>query len=357
MSTGTLLTPARHKQVSTAIARGRAWLIRQQLEDGGWHSGTYGGLRDGAAVTSLALYTLGGLPDSDKPEMVALAESAARFLETGFQKRRTIASPDGTLDYPTYAAALIVSAMRQIPSLAETLPRKRLLEYLLDAQATARRGFAEDSPEYGGWDLLGMEDATGISTGTNVSVTFYVLEALHDVDTPAAADARGLAKQWLLRSQRATGDGGFTFTADAMSHNNKAQWRDQERRRPRSYGSPTADGIQALLHCGLKEEDESVASAVRWLADHPAVEIVPGFEELPAELGWRDGLRFYYAQSLTRVLRLLPKAVAEERAERLAKWLLREQAEAGLWRNESARMREDDPLIATSLALAALARL
>jgi hypothetical protein len=107
----------------------------------------------------------------------------------------------------------------------------------------------------------------------------------------------------------------------------------------------------------MNVENEPVAAAVKWLVDHAAVEIVPGFEDLPAELGWRDGLRFYYAQSLARVLHLLPEGVAQDRAERLAKWLIKEQSGAGSWKNESARMREDDPLIATPLVLTALAHL
>jgi len=353
----TLLSPARQKEVLLALERGLAWLLKQQMPDGGWHSVTYGGLRDGAAVTSLALYTLSLLPDPEKPESKNAVENAGKFLQDGFQNRRTIASPDGSLDYPTYAAAMIASATRRIPSLGKMLPRERVLEYLIQAQVTTARGFEKESPDYGGWDLLGIEDATGISTGTNVSVTCYALEALADDVSPAAKVARDLARQWLLRNQKAAGDGGFTFTAEAMSLSNKAQWRDEQHLRPRSYGSTTADGIQSLLHCGVEKDDEAVQSAVKWLADHPVVEIVPGFEDLPPELGWRDGLRFYWAQSLSRVLRLLPLAIAEDRADKLARWLVRDQAGGGFWKNESARMREDDPLLATCFAITALSYL
>jgi len=231
-----------------------------------------------------------------------------------------------------------------------------LLDYLVTAQVNTARGFAKDSPDYGGWDLLGVEDASGISTGTNVSVTNYALEALAGEMSPAAKSARDLGKAWLLRAQQATGDGGFAFTAEAGSINNKAQWRDSQRQKPRSYGSSTCDGIQALLHCGVAEQDEAISRAIHWLIEHPAVEIVPGFEDLPPELGWRDGLRFYFAQSLACVLHLLPQVFAEERAEKLAQWLIKEQS-AGAWQNASARMREDDPLIATPLVMTALASL
>ena len=352
----TLLTSSRQKEVSAAIERGIAWLIKQQATDGGWHSRTYGGLRDGAAVTSLAVYTFSLMPDRDRPEIKNAIDAAAGFLRSGFEKRRTIASPDGSLDYPTYSAAIVLTASQRFPSLTKAVPRERLEEYLVSAQVNTARGFTQDSPEYGGWDLLGVDDASGISTGTNVSVTNYVLESLANNVSPEVKTARQLGLAWLLRAQQATGDGGFAFTAEAGSINNKALWRDTERRHPRSYGSPTCDGIQALLHSGVAKDDETLETAVKWLIDHPAVEIVPGFDGLPPELGWRDGLRFYYAQSLARVLHLLPRAIAADRAERLVKWLLRVQA-SGSWKNESARMREDDPLIATSLALTALGAL
>jgi len=38
-----------------SLSQGLAWLFAQQAADGGWHSKTYGQLKDGAAVTALAL--------------------------------------------------------------------------------------------------------------------------------------------------------------------------------------------------------------------------------------------------------------------------------------------------------------
>jgi hypothetical protein len=343
------------KQVGDAIARGQRWLLTQQGSDGGWHSLTYGGLRDGAAVTSLAIATLAELPEHGNEEIVAAVDRAATFLQKGFSKRRTIASPDGSLDYPTYATALVLKAMPRFPKLEEALPGKRLVRYLVDAQAAKGRGFTNESPDYGGWDLLGVEDATGITTGTNISVTAQVLDVLPVAKTEEAKAACELARAWVHRAQDVTSDGGFAFTPEAQSLNNKAQWRDRERRQVRSYGTATADGLRALV--ALASPQERIEKAVQWLVDRPAVEVVPGFEDLQAELGWRDGLRYYYAQSLSQVLRAFPLAIAQQRAEKLARWLVREQSEKGYWRNESARMREDDPLLATSFALTALGQL
>src|SRR5689334_579800 len=114
-----LLTQARQKEVDAALERGLAWLLKKQMPDGGWHSITYGGLRDGAAVTSFAIYTFSLLPNPDRPEIKNAVEAAGKFLQEGFGKRRTIASPDGSLDYPTYAAAMILTAARKFPDLAK----------------------------------------------------------------------------------------------------------------------------------------------------------------------------------------------------------------------------------------------
>jgi len=89
-----------------AIRRGVEWLVRQQATDGGWHSTTYGQLKDGAAVTALAMYALAHLPAALKAQCEQTWLKASQFVSRGIAKRGTIASPNGTLDFPTYAAAL-----------------------------------------------------------------------------------------------------------------------------------------------------------------------------------------------------------------------------------------------------------
>ena len=98
-------------------------------------------------------------------------------------------------------------------------------------------------------------------------------------------------------------------------------------------------------------------AAVGWLERHDAVDAVPGFEDAPPSQGWKEGLRFYYFQALSRCLPLLSETVARERRERLLTTLVRGQRDDGCWQNDSTRMREDDPLIATSFAVVALGQL
>src|SRR5438067_11585780 len=167
------------EDIERSLRRGMEWLIRQQATSGGWHSATYGQLKDGAAVTALAMDALAHLPPALKTKCQEAWSKASQFVSRGIAKRGTIASPNGTLDFPTYAAALWLKAERQWA--AETIAedqRRTIINYLLAAQVAEPRGFQHNSPSYGGWDFLGADDAHGITTGTNISVTAYVAEAL-----------------------------------------------------------------------------------------------------------------------------------------------------------------------------------
>jgi hypothetical protein len=351
-----------------AIVRGCNWLIAQQGEAGGWHSKTYGQLKDGAGVTALVLDALSVSETLQVMHRAAIRKALA-FLDRGLTKRGTVAGPDGSLDFPTYAAGLWLTAQQRF-SLKEPAYeswRTKLLEYLVQAQVTEPRGFAADSPSYGGWDFLGPGDAQGITTGTNISVTRYVVEALRgDLEWQRArngsrslSEVNGmrksleLAKAYALCCQQA--DGGFAFTCEPASLNNKAAYSDTELTKPRSYGTATCDGIRALIACGAKSDEEPVAKAMTWLAKRTSLELVPGFEGFPPEAGWDRGLRFYYYAALSRVLSLFPLADRDARRDALTKHVIGLQMDDGSWVNESDRMRENDPLIATALAIAALA--
>lgn len=337
-----------------AVAKAAEYLAGQQGADGGWHSQTYGQLKDGAAVTTLALYAISFLPADQRQNLQGPIERGFAFLEPGMLKRKTIASPDGSLDFPTYAAALWLISRRRLGLPTDATHSVLLRDYLLTAQVAEGRGFAPDHPQYGGWDFLGKEDAQGITTGTNISVTGYVLAALQGLPTAEKQVSQAIdrAKEWVLRCQQA--DGGFCFTTEPMSLNNKAGFVDEARDKPRPYGTATADGILALLAAGMDQLHDPIRKAVAWLVDRPSLELVPGFENLPPELGWQRGLRFYYYAALAHVLPQFPETARAARRGALTKLLLAAQKQDGSFLNESDRMRENDPLISTPLAMVAL---
>ena len=348
-----------------ALAHGVDWLLAQQAADGGWHSVTYGQLKDGAAITSLVLDALGHLPAIDQQKHLVAIKKGFAFLDRGIAKRGTVAGPDGSLDFPTYAAALYLTGKRRLSLTTDGATRRALVDYLVGAQVGEARGFAADSPSRGGWDFLGPDDAQGITTGTNISVTRYVLEALaREGEAPAESQAVAgresalgnaieSGREYVVRCQRP--DGGFVFTCEPASLSNKAAYADEALQEPRSYGTATCDGILALVACGLETNDERVAKAIDWLVKRPSLELVPGFEGLPPEAGWQRGLRYYYFAGLARVLPHFPAAEIAPRREALAAQLVKLHTTNGNWINDSDRMRENDPLIATALAITALA--
>jgi hypothetical protein len=356
-------------EIEKSLTLGVDWLIAQQADDGGWHSKTYGQLKDGAAITALVLEALSVAPKGRQGKHRSQIAKAFEFLDRGLAKRGTVASPDGSLDFPTYAAALWLTA-RQRLTIAESAYdswRVKLVAYLGGAQVAEGRGFAADSPSFGGWDFLGPADAQGITTGTNISVTRHVVEALKgDIEwqrtrngSRSLTELKGmqkaleLAKAYALRCQQA--DGGFAFTCEPASLNNKAAYSDTELTKPRSYGTATCDGLRTLVACGTKTDDEAVTKGIAWLAKREGLELVPGFEGFPPEAGWDRGLRFYYYASLSGVLPLFPLSDRRPRREALTKQVIELQQDDGSWVNESDRMRENDPLVATALAIVALA--
>ncbi len=343
-------------QSRSSLVKATEYLVRQQAKGGGWHSQTYGQLKDGAGVTALVLHGFSFLPLELRAKLAQPIERGLAFFDPGLAKRKTIASPDGSLDYPTYAAAMWQSARRRMGLPAPAAQGAMVRDYLLSAQVAEDRGFAPDHPQYGGWDFLGREDAQGITTGTNVSVTAHVLAALagQEPEDERVAPAMARAKAWTLRCSQP--DGGFCFTTEPMSLSNKAGFRDEQRRQPRSYGTATCDAILALLATGMKPGEESIRGAVAWLAERKSLELVPGFEDAPPELGWQRGLRFYYHAALAQVLHRLPEPEQVARRDALGKLLISQQRADGSYVNESDRMRENDPLMATALALVALAQ-
>ncbi len=337
-----------------ALQSGLAWLGRAQGEDGGWHSRTYGALRGGAAVTAFALYAAARAPAEVRKPLADRLEAGYRFLQPGIRKKGTVACPDGSLDFPTYASAMTLVAVERLAIDAPRDDLAQLVDYLVRAQITESRGFAADSPHLGGWDLTGPIDEPGITSGTNVSVSRFAIEALARSKEDAAAGAVRLARRWAAGCQNSSGDGGFVFTPDRASDSNKAQWSDAKQTQARSYGTATCDGLLCLTHAGAANDDRSVAAAVKWLVDRPSVEEVPGFEDLPKEVDWQNGLRLYYYAALAPALRWFPEDAASKRRGALLAQVVALQRRDGSWRNSSARMREDDPLIATCLALVAL---
>ncbi|MEX2185265.1 MAG: hypothetical protein WD875_00660 [Pirellulales bacterium] len=349
---------------AAAIRNALEYLAARQGEDGGWHSQTYGSLRGGAATTAMVLYAAAHVDEKLRGVHGRRWRRGGEFLTRGIDEQGCPRNPDGSLDYPTYVAALLLPAASRLKLDVGRDVRRRVVDYLLAAQLADSRGFEAESPHYGGWELTGDLRMRGVTTGANISVTCFALEAVSAEKSDAANAARKRAFAWLARCQNLPGDGGFFFQADRDNDANKALWTDARHESPRSYGTATCDGLRALLATGVKSTDPRVAAAVAWLDERRSLDVVPGFPaESPADpttgeaepfAQWPKALRFYYYATLARTLDALPAESREKRREQLHAHVISLHRDDGRWENDVHHMRENDPLIATSLALVAL---
>ena len=357
------MTTLSHVNRTDAVARGVRFLLHQQGVDGGWTKSRYGALRGGAALTAMSLYTLVCLGPELRTAARANMDAAAAFLRRGLGRRGCIAAPDGTLDLPVYSTSLALIAARELPGLWTDDERDSLAEWLERQQVGSARGFADDDRQTGGWDLGSEPALRGITTGPNMSLTSFALEALHSVRGDASADWASstlvrTARAWLDRCQRFPGDGGFAFAVDGAGVDEKSP-RDATGRAS-SYGTATCDGLAARMSCAEPIDGPAAKAALDWLDKHADATATPGFAA-GASAGWREGLWYYYVARRTAVLRRAqPQRSDVQRAsdsawcDEVARLLVARQRADGGWANASSLMREDDPAIATPLALIAL---
>ncbi|KAF0245151.1 MAG: hypothetical protein FD180_1858, partial [Planctomycetota bacterium] len=210
-----------------------------------------------------------------------------------------------------------------------TIPGAR--RYLAACQVTKA-----DHPERGGFAFGARAAELADAPHTaEISRTAWAAEALGAFPgAPAALD-------FVSRCQAA--DGGFYFTPGG----------DGNKAGPgRSYGSATCDGIRALRWFGAAADDERVKRGLAWLAAHEAYDRNPGFTGEGRH--WETGIFFYYLGALAGVRSDL--GGPDGWRERLAAEVLKRQREDGSFRNDDSTMREDDPLIATALALEAMVK-
>lgn len=272
----------------TPVSRAVDFLISRQGRDGLWRSDTTTVLGSGQALTPFVLYALSHAPPATlAPHRAAIDRGLDRLPMSGDE-------------YPSYALALSILALRRLRPAADTGPLERALRAL---RLTEENGWSESDPEYGGWDQGTAPPRKPDCRRPDVSVTAFAVEAL-------GGDAR--ARRFAERC-RAPGGGYFFTPSRAWSYQNKAGPGV-------GYETATFDAHRILQ------------SAPTTVPTGP----------LPNE--WQDGLFYYRAFVRSKVFPDPSTASA----------IVARQNPDGSFRNPIAVMKEDDPFIATGLALAAL---
>jgi len=367
-------------RIDDSLRRAAAFLVSKQSPDGAWRSETYGAMRDGPSLTPLVMSALLFLPQSGAEGRSALRRGAdylAGFVGDDGQLK---VKPRELL-FPVYTAA---SAARVVVLVERSERNVRVQQawigYLRERQLGEPLGWRPDDPEYGGWGFsldLPRKPAAGqpkeLLHESNLAATVFALAALRSAKTPADDPAFAKALRFVERCQNyhdnrlgsaptKFDDGGFFFMpGDAAQNKAGVAGRDRfGHERYRSYGTMTADGLRALLRCGLKADDPRVAAARRWLEQNFSAAHNPG--DFPADREvLRDATWYYWTWAASHAFLAVHVRRVETREgvvdwpEAFARELLARQRSDGAWVNRFTDAKEDDPLVATSWATAALA--
>lgn len=340
--------PSRPEPTQHSIAKATRYLWSQQAAGGGWHSNTYGLLRSGQSLTAFVLQALLEVPPEIEPARPEAAARALAFLSNHINQEGALGRADPMLeDYPNYATAL---ALRAFATGEKGKLLDRSLDYLRQQQFAEELGWKPEHPAYGAWGIGGPQRHPPHTGHLDISMTRHVLQGLSAAGTKPQDRAFARAAIFLKRCQNP--DGGLVFSTVIVDANKAGRDGNQYR----SYGTATADGILSLLAIGVGKSDPRVEAGLAWLRTRHRTDRVPGFPE-NSEENWAEGMLYYYLAASAQVFQQLEVPVAppgKDWRKELVEALVRRQRADGAWQNPNFLMKEDDPLIATTLALMAL---
>lgn len=331
-------------------------LWRAQDTDGAWRSRTYRLLADGPSLTGLVALALArsGVP--------APAEGRARVL--GFLRNWVDNGRSRGQGYPTYAAAHALAVFAAWGGKSDQPRIDDLRTALILSQHRSETGQSERDPAHGGWGFA--DPGRG---HVDLSHTRTVLEALASSGGVPAASGRRAERFLALcrkdprdpRPQPVLGgttpapagtapcDGGFYYSP-VIGPANKGGGGTPEQPWFGSYASATADGLLALRALGCGDDHPAVAAATAWLDRHPGWRRPAGVSDQPGQ-PWSRALVFYHAAVRARAM---PPDDGGPVVAALEPYLA--HGSEGLVVNpEGFLNKEDDPLVASALALEALA--
>jgi squalene-hopene/tetraprenyl-beta-curcumene cyclase len=322
----------------SAGERAAAWLWSRQQPDGSFRSEQYAVLRSGQAMTPFVLHAVlgsGVVPAQKLARAVAWVRNSI-----GADGAIGYADPE-LLEYPVYATSVAILVLVRVGSSDDAVRVGRMADWLVGQQCGEARGFVAASPAYGAFGFGARGLGPGDPGHVDLAHTRFALQAL------AAAGrlddvVRKRAFVLLGKMQRA--NGGFCFSPVVAAANKAGRDVDGQFR---AYATATCDAVLTLLALGVPAQDPRLVAARAWLSQHASATRIGGIDENPSE-PWHDALRFYHAM-------VLAEAHPPARTQ-ISTMLAQRQADDGSFRSEMiSAMKEDDPLLATALALHALA--
>ncbi|MFD2257819.1 hypothetical protein ACFSSA_14145 [Luteolibacter algae] len=344
-------------EIRQSIARGNAWLVDQQNEQGFWDDE---GL---PAFTGLALTAIVRDPNLQSP-----AEKLPTSAEKGFAWLLKQQKADGGIynrGLSVYNTATSLTALssagRDVFEPAIIKARRHLIANQWDIGEKGK----SDNPNDGGIGYGSHDDHTDMSN------TYLAIEALalsdKIIEDGNHADEPKLdwdaALTFLSRSQNlsATNDqewasddeknkGGFIYTpGDSKAGTDVTK---DGKVALRSYGSISYAGLLSLVYANVTPDDPRVIAVKEWLGKNYTTEENPNMGA--------EGLYYYY-QAMAKAmnasgidkLKLADGTEADWRKD-LAGALLTRQRENGSWVNDNGRWMESNPILVTAYTVLAL---
>jgi hypothetical protein len=357
-----------------AIRRAAEYLWKEQHADGGWHSSVHGIARGGQAWTPFVLYYLNLVPDTILAAPAGAKSRALHFIRRHLNDDHVLGLSDPDVaEYPNYATAYGLLVLRALGREADSAAVTGMQEYLVRQQYAEHRAITPEHLAYGAWGFGETSIPDGAVGHVDLSHTRRVSQALSsatsrldEVFGRTEAFLRVLQKHPLaLRrvvlpesdpSKPIPYDGGF-FGSTVSLGMNKApliEETDTSGAFFGSYATATCDGILAVLATGVPPGDERIRAALEWLQDRPDL-TWPGGIPRSDPTGWGGAMYYYHIAVRSEVYASL--GVRGEWAGRIIEMLADQQRPDGSFANPRGVLnKEDDPLIASTLALQALLR-
>ncbi|MDX1420848.1 MAG: hypothetical protein R3181_12850 [Rubricoccaceae bacterium] len=348
------------------LARAAAYLWSQQAEDGGWHSATHGIVRGGQAWTPFVLHALLQVPEDVAAPPEGGVERALGFLRAHVDSSGALGLGGPVLEYPVYSTAYGLRVLAAHGAPEDTALVRRMARFLQAQQFTERRGITPEHLAYGAWGFGETTLGPGETGHLDLSHTRRALGALRAAGALDSASADAATRFLRLlqkhpssrRPQPPDGvltdsthyDGGFYASSVSVGVNKAGLTAAGVYG---SYATTTADGLLALLAAGHAPDSEPVQAALGWLRAHPGWDEPAGLPpDAPGQ--WQRVMQFYHlATRAEAYARLGETGWRDDVAALLA---ARQRPDGSFANPEGAPNKEDDPLLATALAVQALSR-
>ncbi|WP_193214494.1 prenyltransferase/squalene oxidase repeat-containing protein [Luteolibacter marinus] len=343
-------------EMKQAIARGNAWLAKQQQEDGHWDNAEL------PAFTALALTAAVRDPGLDtKADLPAPVAKGFKWLLDQQKEDGGIYNKGLSVYNTATSVTALTAANREIFEPAIVKGRKHLIGEQWDI---GEKGEADHKND-GGIGYGSHNDRADMSN------TYLAIEALAlskkviedgkhgqqpDLDWDAAitflSRCQNLEetndKDFTAESEQ--NKGGFTYSPDESKAGEDKL--PDGRTALRSYGSISYAGLLSLIYAKLGPDDPRVKAVKEWLGKNYTLSENPGMGA--------EGLYYYY-QTMSKALSAANINKLELADGKQADWrkdlagaLLSKQREDGSWANANGRWMESNPVLVTAYSVMSL---